>query len=430
MAKKVASDPTGNLGNGREDFERLKAEAEVAKAHAEAAKAQADALKSQREAEALGTPGAREKAEAENRKAIAEAEKDAATARRDQFGALVPDLGAVRAGTLDATGDEALFGVVLRRRALAAAAKTAGGVILQALQQARDDALASETPPALPAARVLVTNDPELVDTEAVHLAITGGAEHLTALADQLLTALQPDQRLAGGFEAVAGAVAAALPAALSLVSAQRTLAGSSAPADEFAATASVVGALVPNDLGASFALDEFRTLSAGTVQTLFAELEQRRQRLLAQKLALSPAVRSDVTPPGPEGPDHALTRRDVQIGLVDAVAASIDAFVNAATTVPAGATRSLFTLATMRERLHAGEHGFTHVLLIRAGRSACHQVLENRPLWLRDRFAVAAGADISFALIRAFDGAVVCADQVSGQAQANGTIGRTITLG
>jgi hypothetical protein len=307
--------------------------------------------------------------------------------------ALLPKLADARSGETKVSGGQPLFGAVLAQRALdraaaqvAAAVKTKGGDHLS----------------------VLVTCDPELATSDAAYLEVVAGLEQLTAAADQLLA--PPVRELVAA--PVLGAVTAALPSLLALLSAHRSITTTSAPGNDLAAAASVAGALVKALPGAAVWYDGFRTLpSDGTIYRRLESLRDRRRGLAASH----------------PGKDHGAARPEqaARADAIDSLAAAIDRFLVSVTVVPPGARQSMLTHAVLREGLHSGEVG--HVLLVQGGGGSSSELVQDRPLLWKDTFCVVTTSSVTYLLIRASDGRVIDGGITSGTATLRGKIGDRI---
>ena len=110
---------------------------------------------------------------------------------------------------------------------------------------------------------------------------------------------------------------------------------------------------------------------------------------------------------------------------MIFASVLNIDAFVTILTNVPDGASRSLLTTAALREGLHADAFGY--VLLVKAQSASTMQLVNNKPLWMKDTFSLIATASITWLLLEARNGDVVDGDVTTGTAQLNGKMGRSL---
>ena len=79
---------------------------------------------------------------------------------------------------------------------------------------------------------------------------------------------------------------------------------------------------------------------------------------------------------------------------------------------------------AILREGLHDGT--IKYVLFVKSQSASGAQLVNDKPLWLDDKFSVLAAASISWVLVDPASGEVLDADVTTGTAQANGKIGET----
>jgi len=453
------------------------AEAAAAKARAEADKASAEARSAVARARTdeitvteHDSAAARRQRDAQAAKATAAANKEAAEARRAQISTLVPDLSTVKESSLTVTGEPALRGTVLAHRALDAATSTLAAATPEAWRE-----------PAGPV-RVLVTSDSKLADSDSIYRDVTTGLRQLTALATDVLAATGAEETVAG--LDVLGALAAAVPSALSLFSAQRTVTTRTVTVSDEAAAASAAGAILAAcpQAGENLTVvhDDFRLLPRTGVYTSSDELSKQRGKLLVRKVELavgkSKADRElaeaktlvadlqrqlkDAAGDAKKDLEDRLSRAEGQLPRLDAAAsqaaagvlvsetilATIDTFTTALTTVATGSRRSPLATAALRELLHPPETEtdpgsstggtpagqvpyFSHVLLVRAEAGSSEQVVSNRPLWWRDRFSTVATVGVTYMLIRTPDSAIVAAGTALGTATARGTIGDAIRV-
>ena len=433
-----------------EEAAAAKAEAEAASAQAAAAKARADARaaeaaaqKAEQELEDHNAPAAAKQREAEAQQKTAEAEKAAAAARQARFAALIPDLSAVKESTLEAKDGPPLWSSFLLGAAVAAAA----------------DAVAAKLEPLQGASsRVLITCDSDLACADATYQDTKAGLDELMTAAENLLQLLRPKARERGltpidtALEA-AGAVASAVPAVLSLLSAHRTLSTATATASDLAAVAAIAAALKAKESAASLVHDEFRLVPRGGLYERVGEVGAKRHELLALKIDLTDkkdeltaelgaakAEHDTLRKADQPTPEQAEKIRDVQqriaqiqqhlanselrLSLVESLLQTIDSFTAAIRAVPAGARRSALASAALHEELHAGTDGYSHVLLIKTQNGQAQQVLANQPLWMRDKFSIAVDTSITYLLIETERSHLVAAGTETGVASAHGDIG------
>jgi hypothetical protein len=436
-----------------------------------------------------------ETAKATASKATTEAAQLSAEAQQKQISALIPDLSKVTPNPLDVKGETPLFGPALAQRATTAAACRAAQRVSEEIQRVRKTPGASEE-----TSRILVTSDPALANSDAIYLEVLDGLKDLIKAAEELLKAAKPEPTApapapaadaAGGEgepEGVTGetaqpaqaprsilpigsalpalqAVASAVPAALSLLTAHRTLSTSADTVDSFAAAAAAAGELIYGRVDYEVFHDDFRLLStAGAVQDKVSSLADKRQELVALKITLEQAKSTDTAQLGAlksavntseeafakakgeqkrEALRSAMTadfakiaesetavgKSAARLAPIESALSAIDAFTTSMRMTVAGATRSPLTTAILREKLHGGGSQsatlFTHVLLVKAEPGSVQQLVEDRPLWLKDTFTVIATSNVTYMLVKVEAGNVIRAGSIGGEAKIHGTIGQ-----
>jgi len=441
----------------KEEAAIVKAEAEAAKATADAQKAAADAEKAKADARAAeatarkaeqdvedhDAPAAGRQREAEASKKAAEAAKDAAAARREQLAALIPDLSGVKESTLEVKEGPQMWGTFLLGRALHAAAS----------------AVAAKLTPALADGwRVLVTSEADLASGDAVYQDVKTGLAEIVTAADKLLEDTTPESVATAAFTPIdaIGALASAVPAVLSLLSARRTVNTSAVTASDLAAAAEVSGVLKAAAAAATVVHDDFRVVPGGGVYTLAGNVSLKRQQLIGRKIELgdkkirlepdlaeaktdADSLEKAARPEQARELDDALKKVyalerqlaeiELRAGLVDALVTAIDAFTTAIRAVPHGSHRSPLASAALHEELHAGSPHFTHVLLVKTQPGVAQQMLEDRPLWWEDKFSTAVDASITYMLIETSNSGIVAAGTETAIQSAHGKIGGRPTI-
>ncbi len=454
----------------------LKAEADAKKAAADAVKAEADARKADADArsaaakargderdvaDASSTLGQRQR-DAASRQKIAEAEKAISTAEAERIATYLPDLSKVKRGKLDlAKAELPLFAGALENEAL----KAAAALVAEDVKKVN----LTDDP------HVLVTSDAELAASHAAYLEILRGLDHISAAATRLIADLQApgeaeqDEGEEGGeaevelealpLTGIAQAVATVLPGALSLFSAHRSVATSETTVEDLEAAAAVAGRLIAGDGGPTIVHDTFRLLADGPLAQKLEQMNTSRLDLVSRQIALGDekaraardlalakakleAAQADLkASPDDQAAKNAvetgsddvaaaelrLAQAELRLGLVVSGIQAIDAFVDSVSDVPEGATRSPLTLAAMREGLkppaEAAADGFTHVLLVKGNGGSATQVVDDRPLWMADRFASVGTARITYVLIESATNKVVAAGDASGAAKGSGKL-------
>jgi hypothetical protein len=309
----------------------------------------------------------------------------------------------VERGELKVSGEQPLYGVLLSFRALHQAAVEVAKAVRRSVQGDLS---------------VLVTSDAALAAADASYLEVATGLEELQATAERVLAEPEaavpaPGLEAVGPGGAVLSAVAGSIPSVISLLSSQRSMATSATSADDLRTAASVAGALLEVDPQATVVHDDFRMLPVGSLHAKLAEVRNSRWKLAELSVQLRQG--------GPGPSSEAVLRA----GTVDSLVAAIDAFVASVSAVPQGGTRSALTSAVLCEGLHSGSFG--HVLLVKGGSGSSTQVVDNRPLMLKDRFSVVATMTVSYLLVQTDDSRVISAGTASGESTLSGKVGNRI---
>ena len=379
----------------------------MTKEEAEAAKAEAEAERIRIENAERHSDLGKAKRDAELRAAIAKADKEAEEARMSRWTSLLPDFSKVERGETKVSGDQALFGSGLALEALQAAGAEAAKAIKRNITQTLGSSV-----------KVLITTDPDLVTSDAAYLETKDGLDELERAAGRLLA---PDQRqllrMVGTF-GVGAMLAGALPSVLSLFSAHRTITAQAIPADDLIAATSVAATLAEGDRNATVILDDFRVLKRGKVAEKVAVVRQKRQQLVEKRLQMAAGSAPDTAGDSDVGDDGP----DVTGEVIDALVTLIDAYLVALFTVPAGAKRSPYTNAVLREQLHTGE--VLHVVLVKGSAGSAHQLVGDRPLWLDDKFSTIASTGVSYLIVDTADGRVRAGGTHSASYSISGDIG------
>jgi hypothetical protein len=169
----------------------------------------------------------------------------------------------------------------------------------------------------------------------------------------------------------------------------------------------SVAGALVA--AGGIVSHDDFRVLTEGPLHEKLATLRERREQLNA--------VPSD-------GDNSQADRKASATSLV----AVIDAYMAAISSAPEGGKRSTLTTAVLREGLHL-DSGYPYVLLVRGQGGDAGQLVNDRPLWWKDKFSTIASMSISYLLVDTHTGRVHSGGTESATCAIHGSIGSDFRL-
>jgi hypothetical protein len=374
-------------------------------AAANAQAAQVAAEKAQAELDEWKSPAAVARRAAQQRADTAQAETSLMNSSFGQFTGAVPDLSKVSTGSTTVDSGTQLFGSALALQALGQASREAA-VEIAARVTAKNK-------------QVLVTTDTDLASTDAMYVQVEEGLKQLLQAAQEL-TASPFTQPVSGsvteGLESIiagVGLAAAALPAVISLFSANRKISGASVTADDTQAVIGVAAAMTQLEKPVQVLMDDFRTLDRnGPVSELLASVNSQRLALTARKAELT----STASPEGTES-----------LAVVGQVAAAIDAFLASILAVPAGATRSAYTSAVLRERLHDGS--IACVVLVKGVGGSTAQVVNDRPLWFKDKFTTIASAGLSWLMVDPASGAVIAGGTKVSTLEISGTIGESIRV-
>jgi hypothetical protein len=428
------------------------AAAQAAQAQAEAEKAQLEARQLEQQIKDHDSPAAAQQRNAEAKAKVAQADKDAADARRAQLAALIPDLSKVTDSTLDVKEAAPLWSTFLVGRAVALAGRAVAAKV-------RGDG----------ARRILITSDTDLASADAIYADVKAGLDQLASAAVNILRTTappvpvkegEPEEKLLPalplGVDA-AGAVAGAIPAVLSLLSAHRTVTTAAATATDLSTVAAVAGALMAQEQPTDKVThDDFRLVPIGAIYRQVEVVSNQRQTLVARKIELDDA-KSDLEaklttskdaldelqkiktkPPNYEqqvaeadkkiaGLQEDLSRMQLREGLVDSLLTAIDAFMTTVRT-SAGSSRSPLAAAALHEPLH-DQNGFTHVLLVKAQPGEAQELIDKQPLWIRDKYSTAVDIAITYMLIEIASSTVVVAGTETATCSAHGKIGEDLTL-
>ena len=410
------------MASGRDKTQAALDAAQRKKARAEANIAAANADKAELERERL----ARENAEWEEGKALRQqaAAADALakemtneTTRRAWIADMAPDFTKVDSGSIHGA-DEPVFSAILASRALSdAAAKVAE-------QLFPDEPVDGH---------VFLTTDRSLVDRLATYNGVRNQIDVATGLIESTLASVpvsKGGKGAPGGKEdlrdiqmkalgplpiatAAVGAVAAALPGVLSLFSAKRTLATAEVSPDAYIAMVAVAGALLSRKNPPVVIMDETRVLPAETkIGNAFAKLHK-------QSLQLTAAI-------GHSAADGGL---DVKEWREEASATLkvVQAVIEALTTADEKTGTNVLTRVASQEVLT--DPGLKHIVVITPAASGTTQLINDRPLWLRDTVSIITTAAISFVCVDAQTGYVKNAGVSTGSRQLSGKIGKNIDV-
>jgi hypothetical protein len=341
-------------------------------------------------------------------------EKAKFEAQQQRVQALTPDFSKVDPRSVDIKGEQPLFGTVLARQALDAAAQKVASAALGALLEG--------------VATILVTSDAELATSDGVYWNVSTALNRLNEEAQALVRAsvpapaagadaavATPQIMAAPVVEAAADIAAKVVPGLIALLAAHRTVAVTPITPDDLGSAAAVAGALKQKNPDSRVLSDDFRLLASGAIDASVAELITNRGLLAQAKVRLVAQQPED----------------KAAIAALEGMLSGIDTFVTYLTAVPVGAARSPLATAVLREQLHPSADGparFSHVLLIKADGGSTTQEIQER--WLvGDQFTVIAAVNIVYTLISTTDSQILTAGVAVGRMTGHGHIGKTITF-
>ncbi len=376
-----------------------------------------------RSAEAAAAKAEREEREASSPAAVARrvttADDEAAKARRENLATALPDLGKATRGELSVNGDGGP----------AAGTGVAGVAITNAatavVEQVKKVVGADDW-------SILVTNDIDLVTTDATYLSVEAGLARLDELATTAATAA--DTAMKGphtrGLASVGLALAAAgqlIPGILSLLSKPKTLTTGAIDFDDLTASVAVAGRLKSGNSKRRVLHDQFRLVPRESeTDTAIEQLRGQRETLATLRGVLErwTGTESEATVAPTEAAAVVPASIADALALVAQVITAIDTFLQLLERVPDGATRSSRVTAILQESIRSGAH---RVLLVKAQSASGMQLVANN-LIADDRFSVVVAATISWMLTDQ-SGEILSAGLATGTAQACGRIGDSFSF-
>jgi hypothetical protein len=315
-----------------------------------------------------------------------------------QFSQLVPDLSKVNTGALTVSGDQVLQGSALALRALEKVAVEVADNILAAAKG--------------PDCTILVTSELDLVTSDALFLEVRTGLSELEAAAAALLA--PTGEAAESPFESLplfgaAAALSAAIPSALSLLAARRSITTHAINPDDTSAAIAVCGALASK--GAIALHDQFRMLTEGEIHGRLERVQANKQDLIRRQVELSEVNDED---PG----------RKLRIELITNLITAIGSYITAISSVSSSGGRSALTNAILREVLHDAGSARRFVVLVKGYGGSSAQLVNDRPFWFKDVFCVVTSMGISYLLVDAASGRVTAGGSLSGTVSVTGKIG------
>lgn len=421
-------------------------------------------------------------AEADVLQKMIDADAAAAKARREQVKAMVPDLSAVKASTVETKDATPMWGGLL---AFGALKEVASDVV---------DSIASHLNGS---SRVLVTSESDLASADAVYGDVHENLDRLELAAKTVLDDTTPSRKgpsgqtledvlsaladsadvrrvtsssagsvavesgvlplgrgagvasvvapaataLVSPGAALLGGLADVLPGVLSLFSAHRVVSTGKVDVGDLAAAAAVAGALVDAKNGPAVVHDTLRLASPGATYKKVAALAGKQRLLLERKLELASeqaALKAELAEakaaPSPSEKEvgrltEAATVAATRLGIVKTTLDAIDTYMAAIRTVPKGGKTSFLTTAALHDGLHGSEPSITHVLLVKAHGGKAQEDLDDRPLFFDDKFSTFADISITYMLMETRGSAIVAAATVTRVAGAHGKVGSRPTF-
>jgi hypothetical protein len=324
--------------------------------------------------------------------------RDASVAQPTQFAQLVPDLSKVDTGTLTVSGDQAIGGSALALRALAKVAAEVADNILAAAKG--------------PDCTILVTSELDLATSDALFLEVRDGLSELEAAAEALLA--QEPAAAESPFEVLpvigaAAALSAAIPSALSLLAARRSITTYAINPDDTSAAIAVCGALAGK--GVTVLHDQFRVLTEGEIHGRLDRVQANKQALIRRQIELSKV--------NDEDPD-----RKLRIELIANLITAIESYLTAISSASSAGGRSALTNAILREVLHDAGSARRFAVLVKGYGGSSAQLVNDRPFWFKDVFCIVTSMGITFLLVDAANGQIAAGGSRSGTVSVTGKIG------
>lgn len=314
------------------------------------------------------------------------------------------------AGSATAGADAQLFGSALALAALGQASRDAAADIAARVPEKSK--------------YLVVTAETNLAATDAMYAQVEDGLQQLLqaarALTSPAVKEPAPETADAGTtshresvIAAGADIAAAAFPAVISLFSANRKISGAPVSAGDIQAVVGLAAALAQQQPPLRVLMDDFRTVDrTGPISDLLRKVNAGRLALAGRAAELTGSTRPEDSSP---------------LALTLQVASAIDAFLTSILAVPDGATRSAYTSAILHEGLHDGS--IAGVVLVKGVGGSTAQVVNDKPLWFKDKFTTIASAGLSWLLIDTADGSVVAGGSKVSTLEITGTIGETIKV-
>lgn len=326
-----------------------------------------------------------------------------AEAQRAAAKDLVPDLSKVDRGSTTVPESSTMFEALLAGRAL----QDAASKLICAVKG--DKGLGADY-------QVLVTTELDLTSRDADYVTMLEQLKLLRGLVDRFM---KPDAEGAeaafgpGAAMSVAAAAAQVVPGLLSLLSAKRSVTSSSSSLDDHLVLMAVAGALAGADAKGLVVVEKAHLVdSEGEPHTSWAAL----------RVALGELEDFIGQLEGEEKPDAE------RIANGKALLKSCQAASTAMVIVPEGANASPLAIASIQDAIHSDRFG--GVLVVKGGAASATQLVNDRPLLLKDTVSIVSTATIAFLLINHRDGGrVLNGGLVHGMAQLRGKVGENLSV-
>ncbi|MCO5219275.1 MAG: hypothetical protein M9953_01725 [Thermomicrobiales bacterium] len=423
---------------------------------------------------------------AQNRQAVEEANSAADKARRGAFSDLIPDLSSANASSLTVgQGEPPMAGGYLAFKALEDAALNVDKAVRQKINDGNVLITSDEELVVQSSDCFLVAEGINHANKAAERILAAGGPisdaapEDLALIKNQLFAtkAENGDRMLPDLIGVSANALAAIVPQLLAMFSSKRTLNSGSIATLDLTAAAAVAGALVATYDGddkqtapqpkvfhddfrllleSKVIISSWQTLLSNRVQLSVLEVKLKTAKAgyekeiteinvtlagLRKQLAeeSNPNKKKEIEQEIDEkqsrhnGVSEVIKNQAAILDELTTLTTEITSFAEAITSIPEGSRRSMLMTAMVQGQLHQMEDNqpsfFSHVLLVKSQPGSWSQVLDDRPLWLADRFASMAEAHITYMLIDTVDSSVVAAGTETAVWQLYGTLGNELKL-
>ncbi|MHA7263539.1 hypothetical protein ACX80W_10095 [Arthrobacter sp. TMN-37] len=384
----------------------------AAKAKAEREAAESAARKAAHDESAAKVADAKAYAEFEEWKLGADGRKRAAelaaeATRLDNLsklqaavGSATPDLKGIERGKTTAP-DDVLYSTLLTTNALASAASK----VMKVVKRTDTNAY-----------RIFITSDPDLLSRDAHLRSLSSRLRSLTSAVSEFPRPREETRMNFAGPALVGAATAVAklIPGLVELFAVNRTLTGKAITIEEEQAVTAVAGALAAAEGGDFLKFDDTRFLTGDT------DIQKERDALEAATITLQVDVARERNKPEIEQDAGWLAAAAIVMKAGQDALAALD-------TVPAGAKISPLAAAMATELIRDSDMQF--ILVIRPAGGSAAQLINDRPLAMKDPIYIAGSVALSYRLIKRDTSQIVAAGIVAGSAEMSGTLSSTINL-